>query len=86
METLHLEAIKNKTMKSKKMVETKRPYAEEQGFDAIWAGPLNMDNMPRGKGNSRGANGIQLLAKNMPMYTPGPITEKAKGSDGEGMN
>ena len=35
-------------MKSKKMVETKRPYAEEQGSDAIWAGPLNMDNMPKG--------------------------------------
>tara|TARA_R110000772_G_scaffold257466_1_gene374321 strand:+ start:261 stop:470 length:210 start_codon:yes stop_codon:yes gene_type:complete len=66
-------------MKSKKMVETKRPYAEEQGFDAIWAGPLNMDNMPRGYGSSNGADGIQLLAKNMPAYQPGPITEKAKG-------
>ena len=73
-------------MKSKKMVETKRSYAQEQGFDAIWAGTLNMDNMPRGKGNSRGANGIQLLAKNMPAYIPGPISEVAKGSDGEGMN
>jgi len=73
-------------MKSKKMVETKRPYAEEQGFDSIWAGPLNMDNMPKGKGNSRGANGIQLLAKNMPAYIPGPITEKAKGYDDDDMS
>jgi len=76
---MQLEVTKNKTMKSKKMVETKRPYAEEQGFDAIWAGPLNMDNMPRGYGSSSGAKGIQLLAKNMPAYQPGPITEKAKG-------
>ncbi len=66
-------------MKSKKMVETKRPYAAEQGSDAIWAGPLNMDNMPRGYGSSNGADGIQLLEKNMPAYQPGPITEKAKG-------
>ena len=50
-------------MKSKKMVATERPYAEEQGFDAIWAGPLNMDNMPRGYGSSSGAKGIQLLLR-----------------------
>jgi len=56
------------------MVETKRPYAQEQGFDAIWAGPLNMDNMPRGYGSSSGCKGIQLLAKNMPAYQPVPIT------------
>ena len=73
-------------MKSKNMVKTKRMYGPAQGSDAVWAGPLNMDNQPRGYGSSSGCCGIQLLAKNMPMYVPGPITEKAKGSDGEGMN
>jgi len=73
-------------MKSKNMVKSKRVYAPAQGSNAIWDGPLNMDSMPRGKGSSSGANGIQLLAKNMPMYKAGPITEKAKGLDGEGMN
>jgi len=73
-------------MKSKKMVTTKRMYAPAQGSDAIWDGPLNMDSMPRGKGSSSGANGIQLLAKNMPAYIPGPISQIAKGSDGMGMN
>jgi hypothetical protein len=83
---MYLEVTKNKAMKSKNMVKTKRMYAPAQGSDAIWDGPLNMDNMPRGKGSSSGANGIQLLAKNMPAYIPGPITEIAKGFDGEGMN
>jgi hypothetical protein len=73
-------------MKSKNMVKTKRMYAPEQGDNTIWDGPLNMDERPRGYGSSSGCKGIQLLAKNMPMYTPGPITEKAKGSDGLGMN
>ena len=67
-------------MKSKKMVETKRPYAEEQGFDAIWDGPLNMDNMPKGKGSSSGANGIQLLAKNMPATSQALLQKKQKDS------
>ncbi len=66
-------------MKSKNMVKTKRMYATEQGSNILWDGPLNMDNMPRGYGSSSGAKGIQLLAKNMPAYQPGPITEKAKG-------
>ena len=66
-------------MKSKNMVKTKRMYATEQGSNILWDGPLNMDNMPRGYGSSSGCKGIQLLAKNMPAYQPGPITEKAKG-------
>jgi|TARA_B110000483_G_C18196636_1_gene543270 hypothetical protein len=73
-------------MKSKNMVKTKRAYSTAQGSNAIWDGPLNMDNQPRGYGSSSGCKGIQLLAKNMPMYKAGPITEKAKGLDGEGMN
>lgn len=66
-------------MKSKNMVKTKRMYGTEQGSNILWDGPLNMDNMPRGYGSSSGCKGIQLLAKNMPAYQPGPITEKAKG-------
>tara|TARA_R110000787_G_scaffold75824_1_gene167814 strand:+ start:76 stop:297 length:222 start_codon:yes stop_codon:yes gene_type:complete len=73
-------------MKSKKMVKTKRMYSPAQGSDAVWAGPLNMDNQPRGYGSSSGAKGIQLLAKNMPEYIPGPISKIAKGKDGMGMN
>ena len=61
------------------MVKTKRMYGAEQGSNILWDGPLNMDNMPRGYGSSSGCKGIQLLAKNMPAYQPGPITEKAKG-------
>jgi len=64
-------------MKGKEM--TPRQYKSEQGFDAIWDGPLDTSMLPKGKGASNGANGIKLLAKNEPPYQPGPITEKAKG-------
>ena len=56
-----------------------RVYSEEQGVDAIWEGPLNMDQMPIAPGRSSGADGIQLLAKNEYPYQGGPITERAKG-------
>ena len=64
-------------MKGKEMKP--RKYANEQGYDAIWDGPLNTSAIPKGKGSSNGSEGIRLLAKNQPAYTPGPITEKAKG-------
>ena len=57
----------------------KRVYAKDQGMDATWDGPLNMDQMPIAPGRSSGADGVQLLAKNEYPYQPGPITEKAKG-------
>lgn len=56
-----------------------RQYASEQGIDATWEGPLNMDNMPIAPGRSSGADGIQLLAKNEYPYLAGPITQRAKG-------
>ena len=68
------------------MVKTKRMYGTEQGSNILWDGPLNMDNQPRGYGSSSGCKGIQLLAKNMPEYIPGPISKIAKGKDGMGMN
>ena len=68
------------------MKKGKRLYAPGQGSDAIWDGPLDLDSMPKGKGSSRGANGIKLFAHNEPAYISGPITEKAKGTDGLGMN
>jgi hypothetical protein len=71
-------------MKGKKT--STRQYKGEQGIDAIWDGPLDMSGMPKGKGASNGANGIQLLAKNAPKFKAGPITEIAKGLYNEGMN
>jgi hypothetical protein len=68
------------------MKKGKRLYSPEQGSDAIWDGPLDLDSMPKGKGSSSGANGIQLLAHNEPAYIPGPITKIAKGIGGLGMN
>ena len=73
-------------MKSNKMVKTKRMYAPQSGQNAIWDGPLNVDVMLRGYGSSSGCKGIQLLAKNMPAYIPGPISQIAKGKYGEGMD
>lgn len=75
------EVIKLKIMK-----KGKRLYAPGQGSDAIWDGPLDLGSMPKGKGSSRGANGIKLFAHNEPAYVSGPITEKAKGTDGLGVN
>ena len=46
------------------MKKGKRLYSPGQGSDAIWDGPLDLDSMPKGKGSSSGANGIQLLAHN----------------------
>ena len=68
------------------MKKGKRLYSPEQGSDAIWDGPLDLNSMPKGKGSSSGANGIQLLAHNEPAYIPGPITKIAKGTGGLGMN
>lgn len=64
-------------MKGKEMKP--RQYANEQGYDAIWAGPLDVSMMPKGKGSSNGSNGIKLLAKNQPACARGPVTERAKG-------
>jgi len=79
-------AKSQEVIKLKIMKKGKRLYAPGQGSDAIWDGPLDLDSMPKGKGSSRGANGIKLFAHNEPAYVSGPITEKAKGTDGLGMN
>lgn len=48
------------------------------GADALWAGPFDTTGYPKGKGSSSGKNGIKLRFDNPP-YSPGPITQKAKG-------
>jgi|TARA_R110001606_G_C14962774_1_gene602112 hypothetical protein len=68
------------------MKKEKRMYAPAQGSDAIWDGPLDLSSMPKGKGSSRGANGIKLLAHNAPAYISGPISKIAEGTRGLGMN
>ena len=48
------------------------------GANALWAGPLDTTAYAKGKGSSSGKNGIKLRF-DMPSYTPGPITQRAKG-------
>lgn len=39
------------------------------GENAVWSGPLNMDNFPKGMGNSRGITGMKLNHAGIP-YKP----------------
>jgi len=39
------------------------------GESAVWDGPLNMDDFPKGKGNSRGITGMKLNHAGVP-YKP----------------
>jgi hypothetical protein len=39
------------------------------GENAVWSGPLNMDNFPKGMGNSRGITGMKLNHAGVP-YKP----------------
>jgi hypothetical protein len=48
------------------------------GANALWNGPFNTDNLPKGKGSSSGITGI-ILNNDKPQYSGLPITEKAKG-------
>lgn len=47
------------------------------GGNALLDGPLDMNGMPKGKGNSSGKNGIKLKLI-QPEYNPQPITNRAK--------
>ena len=46
------------------------PSLEGQvGENALWDGPLNLDALPKGKGNSRGITGMKLNHAGVP-YKP----------------
>lgn len=48
------------------------------GANHLWDGPLDTTAYPKGKGSSSGKDGIKLRF-DMPSYSPGAITQKAKG-------
>ena len=47
------------------------------GLNSLWEGPLDMSSYPKGKGSSRGKNGMVLNQSEVP-YACGPITMRAK--------
>ena len=47
------------------------------GANALWDGPLNTEDFPRGKGSSSGITGMQVSKYPTP-YVAGPITQAAK--------
>ena len=48
------------------------------GESQIWDGPLDQDGRQHGKGSSSGIYGMKIKLASTP-YTPGPITQIAKG-------
>jgi len=48
---------------------SKPELSGQVGENALWSGPLNMDNFPKGMGNSRGITGMKLNHAGVP-YKP----------------
>tara|TARA_B100000780_G_scaffold230418_1_gene170145 strand:- start:446 stop:661 length:216 start_codon:yes stop_codon:yes gene_type:complete len=50
------------------------------GAGALWDGPLDLDNFPKGKGSSSGANGMKILQASCGCGDYNlPISQRAKG-------
>ena len=47
------------------------------GAGALWDGPLDLDNFPKGYGSSSGCKGMKILQAPI-SYKAGPITQIAK--------
>ena len=48
------------------------------GANVLWNGPFDSTAYPKGKGSSSGSRGVKLRFADVP-YSPGAITQKAKG-------
>lgn len=48
------------------------------GANVLWSGPFDSTGYPKGKGSSSGSKGVKLRFADVP-YSPGAITQKAKG-------
>ena len=49
-----------------KSIMSKPELSGQVGENAVWEGPLNMDNFPKGMGNSRGITGMKLNHAGVP--------------------
>jgi hypothetical protein len=64
--------------KHPRSIHDKEAKTSGVGANALWAGPYDSTGLPKGKGSSSGITGI-VLNNDKPSYSPGPITQKAKG-------
>tara|TARA_R110000822_G_scaffold71989_2_gene173348 strand:+ start:211 stop:426 length:216 start_codon:yes stop_codon:yes gene_type:complete len=65
--------------KNEKQILSKTKLKGQVGESAIWDGPLDLANFPKGKGASNGANGMEVLKFDCGCNSlKGPITSRAK--------
>lgn len=66
------------TQKHPRSIHDREAKTSGVGANALWNGPYDSTGLPKGKGSSSGITGI-VLNNDKPSYSPGPITQKAKG-------
>ena len=66
------------TQKHQRSIHDREAKTSVVGANALWNGPYDSTGLPKGKGSSSGITGI-VLNNDKPSYSPGPITQKAKG-------
>ena len=57
----------------------KQPFKHGQvGENAVWDGPIDLTDFPKGKGSSSGKNGLEVLKAPFECGHGTPITSRAK--------
>ena len=66
-------------MKNTHTHKINEPLQGTVGESHLWDGPIDLNMLPKGKGNSSGKDGLEISKYACKPYSFEPITQRAKG-------